>query len=187
MLLVLNELLFKQMMEEQFSILKTVREASSELDVAITLSMAFARGSLEFPELEEMVNGALALAQSRGGDQVAIKSYGEDVIYMGGSSEAIEKRSKVRARVIAQTLKELIVNAQNVIILGHRDMDFDCFGSALVVSKIVRSYHIPVSIIMHGALENKLSLAYAKEKDSFEKDQIHEQTNVLTAGFKKVN
>lgn len=48
---------------------------------------------------------------------------------MGGSSEAIEKRSKVRARVIAQTLKELIVNAQNVIILGHRDMDFDCFGS----------------------------------------------------------
>ena len=170
MLLVLNELLFKQMMEEQFSILKTVREASSELDVAITLSMAFARGSLEFPELEEMVNGALALAQSHGGDQVAIKSYGEDVIYMGGSSEAIEKRSKVRARVIAQTLKELIVNAQNVIILGHRDMDFDCFGSALVVSKIVRSYHIPVSIIMHGALENKLSLAYAKEKDSFEKD-----------------
>lgn len=170
MLLVLNELLFKQMMEEQFSILKNIREASSELDVAITLSMAFARGSLEFPELEEMVNGALALAQSRGGDQVAIKSYGEDVVYMGGSSEAVEKRSKVRARVIAQTLKELIVNAGNVIILGHKDMDFDCFGSALVVSKIVGSYNVPVSIIMHGALENKLSMAYAKEKDGFNKD-----------------
>lgn len=71
------------MMEEQFSILKTVREASSELDVTITTSMAFARGSLEFPELEEMVNGALALAQSRGGDQVTIKSYGEDVNLYG--------------------------------------------------------------------------------------------------------
>jgi len=169
MLLVLNEMLFKQMVDEQFSILRMIRDASSELDVAITLSMAFARGSLEFPELEEMVNGALGLAQSRGGDQVAIKSYGEDVVYMGGSSEAVEKRSKVRARVIAQTLKELIVNSSNVIILGHKEMDFDCFGSALVVSKIVNSYNIPVSIIMHGALENKLSLAYAQEKESFNK------------------
>lgn len=167
MLLVLNEMLFNQMVEEQFSILKIVRAASSELDVAITLSMAFARNSLEFPELEEMVNGALALAQSRGGDQVAIKTYGEDVIYMGGNSEAVEKRSKVRARVMAQTLKELINQSSNVLILGHKEMDFDCFGAAVVLSRIVKSSGVPVSIVMHGALEEKLSMAYHDKRDLF--------------------
>ncbi len=160
MLLVLTEMLFKQMLDEQFNILKVVRDASAELDVAISLSMAFARGSLEFLELEEMVNSALALAQSRGGDQVAIKSYGEDVVYMGGSLEAVEKRSKVRARVIAQTLKELIQEARHVLIVGHKEMDFDCFGSALVLSRIVDSYDVPVSIILEGTLEEKLSKAF---------------------------
>jgi c-di-AMP phosphodiesterase-like protein len=164
---VLNEMLFNQMVEEQFSILKIIRAASSELDVAITLSMAFARNSLEFPELEEMVNGALALAQSRGGDQVAIKTYGEDVIYMGGNSEAVEKRSKVRARVMAQTLKELINQSSNVLILGHKEMDFDCFGAAVVLSRIVKSSGVPVSIVMHGALEEKLSMAYHDKRDLF--------------------
>jgi cyclic-di-AMP phosphodiesterase len=161
MLLVLNEMLFKQLLEEQFSILKVVRDASAEIDVAISLSMAFARGSLEFVELEEMVNGALAMAQSRGGDQVAIKTYGEDVVYMGGSVEAVEKRSKVRARVIAQSLKELIQNAQHVIIVGHKEMDFDCFGAAMVLSRIVDAYDIPVSIVLEGALEEKLQKAWS--------------------------
>ena len=183
MLLVLNEMLFNQMVEEQFSILKFVREASSELDVAITLSMAFARNSLEFLELEEMVNGALALAQSRGGDQVAIKTYGEDVVYMGGNSEAVEKRSKVRARVMAQTLKELINQSSNVLILGHKEMDFDCFGAAVVLSRIVKSSGVPVSIVMHGALEEKLSIAYHDKRELFQEQhhfvQEHETYSLI--------
>lgn len=165
MLLVLNEYLFKQLVDEQFMILKTVRKAANELDVAISLSMAFARGSLEFPELEEMVNSALALAQSRGGDQVAIKTYGEDVVYRGGSVEAVEKRSKVRARVMAQTIKEIMSSASNVVIMGHKDMDFDCFGSALVLSRIIQTYQVPVSILLHGALEEKLANAYESYED----------------------
>ena len=168
MLLVLTEMHFKQLLDEQFLILKIVREAASELDVAISLSMAFARGSLEFPELEEMVNGALALAQSRGGDQVAIKSLGEDVVYMGGSVEAIEKRSKVRARVIAQSLQELIKEASEVFIVGHKEMDFDCFGSAVVLSRIVQNYGVEVSIVLEGAMEDKLAQAFKTYRETFE-------------------
>jgi len=160
MLLVLNEQLLKQAQDHQFSILEDIRHASEELDIALTLSMAFARGSLEFPELEEMVTGALELAQSRGGDQVAIKTFNEDVVYMGGSSEAQEKRSKVRARVIAQTLREIIHNSSHVIVMGHKEMDFDCFGSALAISRMVTSYKKSASILICGGMEEKLLRAY---------------------------
>jgi c-di-AMP phosphodiesterase-like protein len=175
MILILNELLFKQVLDEQFEILKIVRDAASELDVAISLSMAFGRGTLEYPELEEMVNGALALAQSRGGDQVAIKTQGEDVVFMGGSVEAIEKRSKVRARVIAEALKELINEASDVLIVGHTEMDFDCFGAALVLSRIVQAYDTPVSVVLQGAMEEKLSAAFETYRDD-----VHEAHQFLS-------
>lgn len=165
MLMVLTEELYLKAFEEQFSILEDIRNAAMEIDVAITLSMAFARGIVDFPQLEKMVIGALALAQSHGGDQVAIKTYGEDVVYMGGSSEAQEKRSKVRARVIAQTLKEVIINASNVIIMGHKEMDFDCFGSALAMSRIVSAYKIPVAVLLHGGMEAKLNRAFKTHRD----------------------
>lgn len=165
MLLVLNEQILLKCHEDHFSILQTIRKEAEGLDVAITLSLAFARGSLEFSVLEEMVTGALALAQSRGGDQVAIKTADEDVIYLGGSSEAQEKRSKVRARVIAQSLREIVLNASNVIIMGHKEMDFDCFGSALAMSRFVSAYHKPVAVLMHGSLESKLSRAYKLHKE----------------------
>ena len=72
--------------------------------------------------------------RSRGGDQVAVKRYGESVKYYGGTSEAQEKHSRVRVRVMAQAIKEAILDADKVFIVGHKEMDFDCMGSALAVS-----------------------------------------------------
>lgn len=164
-LLVLNEQLLDNAIMDHFSVLESIRKESDDLDIAITLSMAFARGSLDFSVLEEMVTNALELAQSRGGDQVAIKTLNEDVVYLGGSTEAQEKRSKVRARVIAQSLRELIQNASNVIIMGHKEMDFDCFGSALAMSRFVSGYRKPVSILMHGGLETKLDRVLEQYED----------------------
>jgi len=107
-LVVLNERIYKNVMNNRFDILSYIRKAAADADVAITLSMAFSRKTSDFLQLEEMVNTALELAQSRGGDQVAIKSFNEDTKYFGGSSQAQEKRSKVRVRVIAQTIRDLI-------------------------------------------------------------------------------
>lgn len=164
-LLVLNEQLLDNAIMDHFSILENIRKESDDLDIAITLSMAFARGSLDFSSLEEMVTHALELAQSRGGDQVAIKTLNEDVVYLGGSTEAQEKRSKVRARVIAQSLREIILNASNVIIMGHKEMDFDCFGATLAMSRFVSGYAKPVSIVMHGGLEIKLERVFNQVGD----------------------
>lgn len=172
-LLVLNERIFKELMNEKFSILSYIRTTAQEMDVAITLSMAFARGSSDYQQLEEMVNNLLEMAQSRGGDQIAIKKLGEDVKYMGGSTEVQEKRSRVRVRVIAQTLRDLIQQSSDVVIVGHKEMDFDCMGAAIGVSRIVASYDKPVCIISKsGGIESKLAGALIRYKSVLKKNHV---------------
>lgn len=157
---VLNEKTFEKIAADRFSILKQTRQHSAEMDVAITLSMAFARGTSDIQELDEMVNSLLELAQSRGGDQVAIKKKDEEVKYFGGTSEAQEKRSRVRVRIMANALKGLILKSSNVIILGHREMDFDCMGSALCMSRIIQAYGKQCCIVAKtGGIEEKLNEA----------------------------
>jgi cyclic-di-AMP phosphodiesterase len=164
MFLVLNEAILQKAIIDQFSILETIRKVSESLEVSITLSLAFSRGSDDFEVLEEMVNSALDLAQSRGGDQVAIKTLDEDIVYLGGSTEALEKKSKVRARVMAQSLRELILKSSNVIIMGHTDVDFDALGSAMLMSRFVYAYQKPVSIVLNTKLETKLKRAYKQHE-----------------------
>ncbi len=158
---VMTEKSFHDLAADRFSILKQTRTKSAELDVAITLSMAFARGSNDIQELDEMANSLLALAQSRGGDQVVIRKKDEDVKFYGGSSEAQEKRSRVRVRIMANAIKNLINKASNVVICGHKEMDFDCIGSALCVSEIAQIYGKQVCIIAKtGGMEEKMNDAY---------------------------
>lgn len=158
--IVLNEEIFEKIAANRFSIVRDTRRTSADMDISITLSMAFARGTSDFNELDEMVNSLLELAQSRGGDQVVIKKKGEDVKFYGGGSEATEKRSRVRVRIMANTLRELILKSSNVIICGHREADFDCIGSALCMSRIVQAYHRQCCIISKtGGVEAKLNAA----------------------------
>ncbi len=172
-LIVLNEKIFKELVDERFSILNDVRKASQDMDVAITLSMAFARGSKDFSKLDEMLNSLLELAQARGGDQVAIRKYGEDVKYFGGNSEAQEKRSRVRVRIMAQTLRDLIERSSNVIILGHKEMDFDCMGAAVSMSRIVQLYDKQVCILSRtGGIESKLQGAMELFKETLNKRHL---------------
>lgn len=165
LMLVLNQQLFETLMQDNFSIMAIVHEEAAKLDVAITLSIGFGKGTSEIQLLDEMALNALELAQSRGGDQIAIKAYDQEVEYLGGSSQAQEKRSKVRARIIAQTLKDLIHKSDNVILIGHKQMDFDCMGSAIAMNNIVRSNGKDAYIVMAGGIEEKLQKAYEEYKD----------------------
>ncbi len=172
LMLVLNQQLFEQLIEENFSIMKVIHEEAAKLDVAITLSIGFGKGSSNIQMLDEMALNALELAQSRGGDQIAIKAYDKEVQYLGGSSQAQEKRSKVKARIIAQTLKDLIHKSHNVILVGHKEMDFDCMGSAIAMGNICRSNGKDAYIVMAGGIEEKLNLAYQEYKEELEKTNI---------------
>lgn len=158
-LFVLNEKIFQQLVQDKFSILGKIRKVSSKLDVTITLSMAFSHGSSDFLELDENVTKLMDLAKTRGGDQVATQKIGEDVAYFGGSTEAQEKRSRVRVRINGQAIRDLMMKSTNVIICGHKMADFDCFGSAICLSRLASSLNKPVCIIgKTGGVEEKLAM-----------------------------
>lgn len=155
--MMLNEKIFSDLAADHFSLINTVRKAAAKQEIPVTLSMAFARGSAKYSELDEIAVKLITLAQSRGGDQVVVQKSGEEVKYFGGSTEAAEKRSRVRVRVMANSLRELINRSSNVIICGHRNMDFDCLGSALGVARFAQALRKPVCIIEKtGGVEEKL-------------------------------
>ena len=155
--MVLNEKMFSDLAADHFSVLNAVRKGAARQDAAITLSMSFARGSERLNELDDLAVKLIDLAQSRGGDQVVVQKSGEDVKYFGGSTEAAEKRSRVRVRVMANTLRELISRSANVIVCGHKNMDFDCAGSAIGVARAAIALNKQVCIIEKtGGVEEKL-------------------------------
>lgn len=135
-----NERIYKKQVENKFAILDTFKEMSKELDEVMTLSIGIGRNSRILRELDDMATQALNLTYSRGGDQVAVKSGDDKVRYFGGNSQSFEKSSKVRARVLAQSLAGIIKNASQVIIMGHKNSDLDSFGASLGVAKIAKAY-----------------------------------------------
>lgn len=170
-LLVLNERVFEDISNERFKIVGEIKEASRKIDARITLSLAFARKSESLKELEDMSNKALELAQSRGGDQVAINTKDEGMKYFGGSTEAIEKRSKVRVRVMAQNLGSLINQSKNVVIVGHKMTDFDSFSSALGLSSIVKVYNKKAYIVYNpNDTEQTLKEAVNNHREELDKN-----------------
>ena len=176
-LMILNEKIFAGLMEDRFSILNTVRKSAQKADVSITLSMAFARGTSDYTELDEMVTELLDLAQTRGGDQVAIRVAGEEVRYFGGSTEAAEKRSRVRVRVMSHALRDLISSSSNVIICGHKTADFDCIGSAICLARMAKALKKNAVIIARtGGIEEKLSAAMKANEE-----QLKEEVTFVTA------
>lgn len=166
-ILVLNEKIYQEIEQEYFSILDYVRTEAQKINVAISLSMSFARGSYDLMQLDDMANNLLELAQSRGGDQVVMRIYSHETKYFGGNTEAVEKRSKVKARVMARTLKDIFISSGNVFVVGHRDVDFDCMGSMLAVSKLAQQYNKEVYVITQGiSYDEQLARAFSRFESS---------------------
>ena len=114
----------------------------------MTLSIGIGRDSRVLRELDDMASNALNLTYSRGGDQVAVKSGDDNVKFFGGNSDTFEKSSKVRARVIAQSLAGLIKNSSHVLVMGHKNSDLDSFGASLGVAKIAIAYGKKANIVV---------------------------------------
>ena len=166
LLVVLNEVIFKQIYDDRFSILTQIRKVSNSAKLDVTLSMAFARGSDDLTELDNTCEKLLDLAQTRGGDQVIVRKIGEDPTFFGGSSEAREKQNKTKVRVSVTALRDLINKSENVIILGHKDADADCIGSAICMSDIVLSMNKPAYIITKsGGIEPMINEVLNKYSD----------------------
>ncbi len=135
----------KQFIQDKFSILDKVHKAVATDRVYATLSMGIGQDAETLRESDMMARQALDMALGRGGDQVAVKS-AHGFEFFGGLSKGVEKRAKVRSRMIASALRELVLECDNVIIMGHKMADFDCVGAAIGLYNAITSVSKPVHI-----------------------------------------
>lgn len=147
-LIVAEERQLRKMIERRFDILDQVRQVSLSDNVPSTLSIGIGQGASTLQESEKMARQALEMALGRGGDQVAIKSANGFAFY-GGTSKGVEKRTKVKTRIMASALSELIGTAENVLIMGHQFADLDCLGSAVGMYKAVKQMGKPAAIVLN--------------------------------------
>lgn len=133
-LFVFEERHMRKIVESRFDILDSVRKIVAGEHMPATLSIGVGRGGKTFGQAEEMARQALDMALGRGGDQAAVKTVNGFEFY-GGLSKTVEKRTKVKTRIIASALAELIDGSDNVLIMGHRNGDLDSLGAAVALRK----------------------------------------------------
>ena len=123
---------------DKFSILESMHEVKNSEGIPATLSIGIGRGEdCSLSELYTFANLSIDMALSRGGDQAVVKSPGGFEFY-GGNSKEIEKRTKVKSRVMANALRQLIMDSSQVFVMGHRVSDLDAIGAAAGVVAAVR-------------------------------------------------
>lgn len=127
---------FKQAEKNRFVILDRIRDIETGNALSLTISIGIGIHEESISELGRLAQSSLELALDRGGDQVVVKSP-DDVRFYGGGSSAVEKRTRVKARVMAYALKDLILQSSQVMIMGHDMADYDSLGSALGIAKAV--------------------------------------------------
>lgn len=123
---------------KNFDILDTVREINVGNKIPATLSIGVGYGGESMAENDKFSYSALDMALGRGGDQAIIKD-NEQYYFYGGRSKEVEKRTRVKARVIAYAIRELITNADDIIIMGHRNADIDVMGAALGLYRAIEN------------------------------------------------
>lgn len=124
---------FKSLMmlkEKKFDILDDLRDLNKGNSIPITLSIGVSSYGLNFKDAYIESDSSLDLALGRGGDQAVVK-VDDNYEFFGGKSKAVEKRNKVKARVIGKALKQLIDRSENVYIMGHKNPDMDAIGAAI--------------------------------------------------------
>lgn len=136
-LIVTDELHIHQAIEHRFEILDTIRGIKAGGRRSATVSIGVGRGASTLLEAEEWARKALEMALGRGGDQVALKQRNDTYEFFGGLSKGVEKRDKVRTRVIAATLSDNIKASDTVLIMGHRFSDLDAVGSAVGLWSVI--------------------------------------------------
>ncbi len=139
-LIILRKKAISEMQDKHFELLSDIKTVKiGENSMSVTTSIGLGTDGLTYAQNYEYARNAIDLALGRGGDQAVIKTK-DQVTYYGGKSQTVEKNTRVKARVKAQALREIITAKENVLIMGHRNPDADAFGAAVgiyCISKVL--------------------------------------------------
>lgn len=139
-----------QLETTKFALLDEVRAINIGNELAVTLSISIGAEADSFLQAYDSARVAMDLALGRGGDQAVVK-YGERIVYYGGKSQGVEKTTRVKARVKAHALREILETKDKVIIMGHRLPDVDCLGSALGIYRMADAMGKKAHIVINEA------------------------------------
>ncbi|EGQ3273014.1 DHH family phosphoesterase [Staphylococcus pseudintermedius] len=145
----LNRRILRELEETKFDILSQLREKSVGYRAQLTLSIGVGEGSENLIDLGELSQSGLDLALGRGGDQVAIKNMNGNVRFYGGKTDPMEKRTRVRARVISHALKDILLEGDKVIVMGHKRPDLDAIGAAIGVTQFAMMNNLEAYIVLN--------------------------------------
>ena len=165
---VVEERQLEQFAKRGYDVLDKIR--ALDPSVNLSLSIGIGRGAKTLREAQDMAVQALDMAQGRGGDQAA-EMTPDGFTFYGGVSHGVEKRSKVRSRIVADQLVKLLKEADHVVIMGHRMSDLDAIGSAEGVLRICKICDVPAVIAVRrdATLASSLinALVAAGQEDDF--------------------
>lgn len=147
-MLIMEERSLQVTTESKFSVLDKVRTIDFGDKGKATLSIGVGHNSAGLQECETNAYLALDMAQGRGGDQAAIKDLGNNYRFFGGLSKAVEKHTRVRARIVTSAVRELIEGSDKIVIMGHRYADLDCFGASVAFWSLAKQLGKEAYVVM---------------------------------------
>ena len=162
--------------EDKFSILDKVREVRQENKLAPTISIGISKDGDTLQDISMHAAKALDLALGRGGDQVVVEC-DKQLQYFGGTSAVSAKSTRVRARIVAHTIREQMEDADKVFIMGHANEDYDAIGSAVGVAKLSLSRKKPTFIVVSNrstSLQKLKKYVFNNELNIAEEDTVYE-------------
>ena len=135
----------ERILSDKFSLVEDIKSVKVGNEKTLTLSIGIGTGANDYARNYEIAKAAMDLALGRGGDQAVIKD-GDKIYYYGGKSQQMEKNTRVKVRVKAHALRQILDNNSNVLVMGHTLADIDAFGSALgiyvIAKKLGKGAHI---------------------------------------------
>lgn len=138
----------EKLQETKFSILDEVRSINVGNEMAVTLSIGLGVGAANYTQAYEYAGVAMDLALGRGGDQAVVKD-GEQIYYYGGKTQLVEKSTRVKARVKAHALREIILTKDRVFVMGHKIPDVDSLGAAMGIYRLAKTLDKQAHIVIN--------------------------------------
>ena len=186
-LVIMRKRAIAQLQESRFDLLEEVKTVNIGNEMAVTISIGVGLDGLTYAQNYEFSRNAIDLALGRGGDQAVIKTP-ESITYYGGKSQQVEKNTRVKARVKAHALREIITGKDHVLVMGHRMPDADSFGAAVGIYRIALTLGRKAHIVLNDtipAIQPMVDLF--KNNPEYEEDMIiGSQQAIETAGSNTV-
>lgn len=168
-----------QLQESRFDILEDVKTVNIGNEMAVTISIGVGIDGLSYTQNYEFARNAIDIALGRGGDQAVVKMP-SNVAYYGGKSQQMEKSTRVKARVKAQALKEIITVKDEVYVMGHRLGDVDSFGASVGIYRVAKALAKKAHIILNDVTASMQPMVEMfKNNDEYEDDMIINNAQAL--------